>query len=192
MSDETISTLERLWAADEERRRVGASVGAPRVRPVPTANELKQAARLEAARALPDSMFLEDAHAQVLQATYDARLSVSTNQSSIKRWLMEERERLTAQIQDAVQSLAWAALSDGAGKDATFAIARAELAAMESDKALVQAREVEKKGLMPQAQVLSYQRALLDAVNLLTLRRQDLELARAELRPIRLCERKDI
>lgn len=139
MSDETISTLERLWAADEERRRVGASVGAPRVRPVPTADELKQAARLEAARALPDSMFLEDAHAQVLQATYDARLSVSTNQSSIKRWLMEERERLTAQIQDAVQSLAWAALSDGAGKDATFAIARAELAAMESGKALVQA-----------------------------------------------------
>ena len=34
---------------------------------------------------------------------------------------------------------------------------------------------------MPQAQVLAYQRALLDAVNLLTLRRQDLELARAEL-----------
>jgi outer membrane protein TolC len=40
---------------------------------------------------------------------------------------------------------------------------------------------VEKDGLMPQLQVLSYQRALLDAVNLLTLRRQDLELARAEL-----------
>lgn len=34
---------------------------------------------------------------------------------------------------------------------------------------------------MPQSQVLAYQRALLDAVNLLTLRRQDLELARAEL-----------
>lgn len=34
---------------------------------------------------------------------------------------------------------------------------------------------------MPQPQVLAYQRALLDAVNLLTLRRQDLELARTEL-----------
>ena len=47
--------------------------------------------------------------------------------------------------------------------------------------ALAQARQVEKDGLMPQPQVLAYQRALLDAVNLLTLRRQDLELARAEL-----------
>ena len=34
---------------------------------------------------------------------------------------------------------------------------------------------------MPRAQVLAYQRALLDAVNLLSLRRQDLELAKAEL-----------
>jgi outer membrane protein TolC len=49
------------------------------------------------------------------------------------------------------------------------------------NKALVRAREVEKQGLMPKAQVLAYQRALLDAMNLLTLRRQDLELARAEL-----------
>ena len=47
--------------------------------------------------------------------------------------------------------------------------------------ALGQAKQVEKDGLMPQPQVLAYQRALLDAVNLLTLRRQDLELARAEL-----------
>jgi outer membrane protein TolC len=49
------------------------------------------------------------------------------------------------------------------------------------NKALDQARQVEKQGLMPRAQVLAYQRALLDAVNLLTLRRQDLELAKAEL-----------
>ena len=34
---------------------------------------------------------------------------------------------------------------------------------------------------MPLPQVLAYQRALLDAVNLLTLRRQDLELAKSEL-----------
>ncbi|MEG2961679.1 MAG: TolC family protein, partial [Janthinobacterium sp.] len=40
------------------------------------------------------------------------------------------------------------------------------------------------QGLMPQAQVLGYQRALLDAVNTLTMRRQDLELAMAELRAL--------
>jgi outer membrane protein TolC len=49
------------------------------------------------------------------------------------------------------------------------------------NQALNRAKQVEKEGLMPQPQVLAYQRALLDAVNLLTLRRQDLELARAEL-----------
>ena len=47
--------------------------------------------------------------------------------------------------------------------------------------ALQTARRVEREGLMPRAQVLAYQRALLDAVNLLSLRRQDLELAKAEL-----------
>ncbi|MCV2216904.1 TolC family protein [Thauera sp. Sel9] len=49
------------------------------------------------------------------------------------------------------------------------------------EQALARAREVEQKGLMPRVEVLAYQRALLDAVNLLTLRRQDLELSRAEL-----------
>lgn len=48
-------------------------------------------------------------------------------------------------------------------------------------KALQRATEAERQGLLPQGQILAYQRALLDAVNLLTLRRQDLELARAEL-----------
>ena len=47
--------------------------------------------------------------------------------------------------------------------------------------ALQTARRVEREGLMPRAQVLAYQRALLDAVNLLSLRRQDLELSKAEL-----------
>lgn len=52
------------------------------------------------------------------------------------------------------------------------------------NKALERSKEIEKQGLMPQAQVLGYQRALLDAVNTLTLRRQDLELAMAELRAL--------
>lgn len=138
MSDETLSTLERRWAADEERRRVGASIGTPQVRPVLSAEELQQAARLEAARALPDSLFMEDAQVQILRASYDTRRLVSANQGSIKRWLMEERERLVNQIAALEKSLAWAALADGAGKDASFALACGELAALASDKALVQ------------------------------------------------------
>ena len=49
---------------------------------------------------------------------------------------------------------------------------------------LERAKAIEKQGIMPQAQVLGYQRALLDAVSTLTLRRQDLELAKAELRAL--------
>lgn len=90
--------------------------------------------------------------------------------------MAEERRRKVAQnvLQD-VRNSYWRAL--GAQKLAQQVdelLRRCELA-------LAKARQVERQGLMPQAQVLAYQRALLDAVNLLTLRRQDLELAKTEL-----------
>lgn len=134
---ENISNLERLWQADEERRRLGACVPSAPPRPVQSAAERAQAERLEAARALPDSLFLGDAEVKALHATHEARLAVSANQTTIRRWLMAERERLTAQISAAEKALAWAALTDSAQQDGGFALARAELAALASDKALV-------------------------------------------------------
>ena len=107
----------------------------------------------------------------------DFGVSYYRAQQKADQYLMsEERRRKGAQnvLQD-VRNSYWRAL--GAQK----LLGRVDTLLERVNKALVQAREVEKKGLMPQAQVLSYQRALLDAVNLLTLRRQDLELARAEL-----------
>jgi len=50
-----------------------------------------------------------------------------------------------------------------------------------SQKALERARQIETQGLMPQPQVLAYQRALLDAIVLLQYRRQELELSKQEL-----------
>lgn len=90
--------------------------------------------------------------------------------------MAEERRRKVVQnvIQD-VRNSYWRAM--GAQK----LIGRVDSPIARVDKALERAKEVEKNGLMPQPQVLAYQRALLDAVSLLTLRRQDLELARAEL-----------
>jgi outer membrane protein TolC len=90
--------------------------------------------------------------------------------------MAEERRRKVAQnvLQD-VRNSYWRAL--GAQK----LLGRVDALLARVNQALVRAKQVEKEGLMPQLQVLSYQRALLDAVNLLTLRRQDLELARAEL-----------
>ncbi|MGB4468693.1 MAG: TolC family protein [Azovibrio sp.] len=90
--------------------------------------------------------------------------------------MAEERRRKVAQnvLQD-VRNSYWRAL--GAQK----LLGRVDALLARVQKALARAKEVEKQGLMPQPQVLAYERALLDAVNLLTLRRQDLELARSEL-----------
>jgi outer membrane protein TolC len=90
--------------------------------------------------------------------------------------MAEERRRKVAQnvLQD-VRNSYWRAL--GAQK----LLGRVDTLLAKVNQALEQARQVERDGLMPRQQVLAYQRALLDAVNLLTLRRQDLELARSEL-----------
>ena len=90
--------------------------------------------------------------------------------------MAEERRRKVAQnvLQD-VRNSYWRALG------AQNLLGRVDALLARVNQALARAKQVEKDGLMPQLQVLSYQRALLDAVNLLTLRRQDLELARAEL-----------
>jgi outer membrane protein TolC len=107
----------------------------------------------------------------------DFGVSYYRAQQKADQFLMaEERRRKVAQnvLQD-VRNSYWRAL--GAQK----LIGRVDALLARVNTALAQARQVEKEGLMPQAQVLAYQRALLDAVNLLTLRRQDLELARAEL-----------
>lgn len=107
----------------------------------------------------------------------DFGVSYYRAQQKADQFLMaEERRRKVVQnvLQD-VRNSYWRAL--GAQK----LLGRVDSLLERVNKALVQAKQVEKEGLMPQAQVLAYQRALLDAVNLLTLRRQDLELARAEL-----------
>jgi outer membrane protein TolC len=107
----------------------------------------------------------------------DFGVSYYRAQQKADQYLMaEERRRKVAQnvLQD-VRNSYWRAL--GAQK----LLGRVDALLERVNKALAQAKQVEKDGLMPQAQVLAYQRALLDAVNLLTVRRQDLELARAEL-----------
>jgi len=90
--------------------------------------------------------------------------------------MAEERRRKVIQnVMQDVRNSYWRAL--GAQK----LLGRVDSLLERVNTALAHAREIEDQGLMPRQEVLAYQRALLDAVNLLTLRRQDLELARAEL-----------
>lgn len=107
----------------------------------------------------------------------DFGVSYLRAQQKADQFLMaEERRRKVAQnvLQD-VRNSYWRALG------AQRLLGRVDTLLGQVNNALAQAKQVEKDGLMPQPQVLAYQRALLDAVNLLTLRRQDLELARSEL-----------
>lgn len=90
--------------------------------------------------------------------------------------MAKERERKVIQnvLQD-TRNAYWRAL--GAQK----LIVRVDDLIARVNKALERSRQAEKQGLLPQPVALGYQRALLDAVSLLSMRRQDLELARAEL-----------
>lgn len=90
--------------------------------------------------------------------------------------MAEERRRKVVQnvLQD-VRNSYWRAVG------AQRLIHRVDTLLERAHKALAQAKDVEQQALKPKVEILAYQRALLDAVSLLTLRRQDLELAKAEL-----------
>jgi outer membrane protein TolC len=90
--------------------------------------------------------------------------------------MAEERRRKVVQnvLQD-VRNSYWRAVG------AQRLIGEVNILIDRTGKALEAAKKAEDQGLLPRLQALSYQRALLDAVSLMNLRRQDLELARAEL-----------
>jgi outer membrane protein TolC len=90
--------------------------------------------------------------------------------------IAEERKRKIVQniLQD-VRNAYWRALG------AQRLVGQMDSLMARTQTALQRARQIEQQGLMPIPQVLAYQRALLDATTLLQSKRQDLELAKAEL-----------
>ena len=97
-------------------------------------------------------------------------------QKSDEILMAEERRRKVAQnvLQD-VRNAYWRALG------AQRLLPEVDRLLQRTETALSSARKAEERGLMPRQQALGYQRALLDSIYLLTVRRQDLEFARAEL-----------
>jgi outer membrane protein TolC len=97
-------------------------------------------------------------------------------QQADKFLIAEERRRKVIQnmVQD-VRTSFWRALgAQRLAKEAQEILEQANLA-------LVRSREAEAQRLIPPALALNYQRALLDSISLLNLRRQDLETAKREL-----------
>ncbi|CAG2139120.1 TolC family protein [Cupriavidus numazuensis] len=110
-------------------------------------------------------------------STLDFLVAYERTQQKADQVLMaEERRRKVVQnvLQD-VRNAYWRALG------AQRLIGQVDALLDKVNAGLKNAQEAEEKGYLPRAQALAYQRALLDAVSLLSSRRQDLELARAEL-----------
>lgn len=110
-------------------------------------------------------------------STLDFVVAYERSQQKMDQALMaEERRRKVVQnvLQD-VRNAYWRAVG------AQRLIASVDDLLVRVRTGLDNAREAEQRGLLPRQEALAYQRALLDAVSLLSTRRQDLELARAEL-----------
>ena len=90
--------------------------------------------------------------------------------------IAEERRRKVRQniVQDMRNSY-WRALG------AQRLLVQVEILTKRIERALEQSRQAEASGVLPPAQALAYQRALLDALTLITLKRQELEFSRHEL-----------
>ncbi|MEJ8823553.1 TolC family protein [Variovorax humicola] len=102
-----------------------------------------------------------------------------TAQKADQILMAEERRRKVAQnvLQD-VRNSYWRALG------AQRLLPQVDGLLARTNNAIRQAREAQDKGLLPRQEILAYQRALLDSVSLLTIRRQDLEFSQAELRAL--------
>ena len=99
-----------------------------------------------------------------------------TQQKTDQVLMAEERRRKVAQnvLQD-VRNAYWRALG------AQRLLPEVNGLLERTQNALAAARSAESKGLLPRQEALAYQRALLDSIDLLSIRRQDLEFAQAEL-----------
>lgn len=87
----------------------------------------------------------------------------------------ERRRKVIQNVMQDVRNSYWRALG------AQRMLPRVDALLAKSQTALARSRQIEDQKLLPQPTVLAYQRALIDAVSQLQQRRQDLELARAEL-----------
>lgn len=106
-------------------------------RPTHSADEQGQAAINAAARALPDEMFVADPEVQRLRAAHEVKLAVVENCRVVASRLAAEHQRLADKIAAAENEAAWAALSDALQRDGEFSGARACMAGLVADRALL-------------------------------------------------------
>lgn len=87
----------------------------------------------------------------------------------------ERRRKVIQNVLQDIRNTYWRALG------AQRMLPRVDALLVRAEAALLKSRQIEDQKLLPPPTVLAYQRALIDAVSLLSQRRKELELARAEL-----------
>ena len=136
---EKISNMEPMHQLWEERKQQGGNIRLPQYRTGLDPEALAEAKRREEARALPDSLFQDDAEVQRLHAISEARATVADNFYSIRKWLEGAREHLMETIQATEQTTLWATLDDAANGQDDFPRTNKALADIQRAKELVAA-----------------------------------------------------
>ncbi len=117
------------------------------------------------------------ANAELSWSILDFGISYYRAQQRADNVLMadERRRKVVQNVLQDVRNSYWRALG------AQRMLPRVDALLVRAESALARSRQIEDQKLLPPPTVLAYQRALIDAVSQLQQRRQDLELARAEL-----------
>ncbi|WP_028600837.1 hypothetical protein [Ottowia thiooxydans] len=98
--------------------------------------QINQAARKAAARALIDTPFLADPEVVRLKAQYEALRGVQAYQPVIRRFLQAEQLKQTARVDSAQNALKWEALFDAAANDLNFSRARVAMSELIAEREL--------------------------------------------------------
>ena len=139
MPSEKLSTHEIRMARNAERERharMGTTPTVATVRTQPHPEERAQAARLSAARALPDTLFDDDPEVQRLRAAASLKVHLIEKRVQVRDWLVEQQSRLYSFIEEAARAVPQAILEDAAGQDEGFTKTRETLAALDFAKSV--------------------------------------------------------
>lgn len=139
MSNEKQSTHEIRMDSNAERERharMGSVPFAGYVRPAPTQSEVRNATRLNAARAVPDEQFADDPEVQRLRAVLDTKVELIEKRLKVRDWLTGQTSRLAVAIEDAQSAVPQAILEDALGEDEAFTKTREALAELEFAKSV--------------------------------------------------------
>ncbi len=127
---------QQMLAKNDRYVREGTVPVTSYTRPKPTSAEAVEAARLNAARALPDELFEDDPKVQRLRATLAAKRALIEKRIPVRDWLSGQLANLDAMTTKADGAVVQAILEDAVNQDGAFTKTRAALAELEFSRAV--------------------------------------------------------